>query len=169
MEWTDARPLKSGPGTALAMELVDQARAGGAYVLAVSAMESLADLGTPSPQARPEAVEFMLIGYLRGLAAAAIVADVARGAREWTGARDYALHGQEAQFLPPDTVLLGTLTVALTAVRRAVELAPVWEAHPAVPVPEGHRAVVERIQQVLVEATQARMTQVSERAEDANG
>lgn len=169
LDWNDSRPLKSGPGHALALELVDQPTTT-AYTLVLSALESLADLGTPQPYARPGSVEFMLVGYLRGLAAAAIVADIANGTEEWTSARDYALHGRRAEFLPPDTVLLGTLTMAMTAVGRAMELLPVWESHAvAPPVPGGHRAVVEQIQRALAQATQARMDQVSDRAEDVSG
>lgn len=172
IEWNDPRPLKSGPGLALAMELVDQPK-GAAYGLVVAALDALAHSATPAPGDQPEHVEHMLIVYLRGVAAAAIVADAAAGERRWTTARDYALRGEEVEFLPPNVVLLGTLTLALTAIGRAWEVIPAWEGvlhweHP-LSVPFGHAPTVDLIQRALAETTQARMAQVTERAEEVGG
>lgn len=168
MEWNDPRPLKSWPGDALATELADL-KTGARYGVVMSALESLATLGTPYPEDRPEHVDHVLVVYLRGVAAAAIVADTACNTRHWTSAQDFALHGGQVDFLPPDAVLLGTLSLAMTAIGRAVDVFPAWEAHPGVAVPFGHGVTVGMIQQALGTATQARMTQVTDRAEDVNG
>lgn len=169
IEWTTARPLQTWAGETLARELTNQSRPGSRNMLIVGALESLATLGTPLHHDQADHVDFLLTGYLRGLAAAAIVADLARNTRDWTSARDYALGGEQVEFLPPDAVLLGTLTLALTAVGKAVQMADAWADMPRVTVPEGQRETMEHIQRALAQATQARMNQVTERAEDVNG
>jgi hypothetical protein len=142
---------------------------GHAYLLAAGALENASSLAAPPVTATAEEVEFALVGYLGGVAAAAIVLEAATGQREWTGAQDFAVNGGQVEFLPPEAVLLGTLMLAMTAINRAVDLVPVWEAHPAAPpVPAGHGEVVVQVQRALAQVTQARMTHVSERAEDAN-
>jgi len=169
IEWTTPRPLKTWPGEALAGELMNQARPGSRHTLLVGALEALATLGAPLHHDQAEHVDFLLAGYLRGVAAAAIVADVASHTRHWTGARDYALGGEQVEFLPPDGVLLGTLTVALTAVGKALTMAGAWGDMPRVTVPDGHTETVGLIQRGLAEAAQVRMDQVNDRAEDVNG
>jgi hypothetical protein len=172
LDWNNPRPLSSGPGRALATRMNDLP--GQAYLLLVGTLEQAGALAAPEPgvpySIPADQTEDKLTVYLEGVAAAAIVADAATGRREWTGARDFAVNGDQVELLRPEAVLLGTLVLAYTAACRAVELAPVWEALPGVPpVPEGHAQVVAEVRQRLVEVTQARMTQVSDRAEDANG
>ena len=168
-EWNDPRPLKNWAGEALAVELMNMPRPGSRHILLTGALETLATLGAPLRHEEAEHVDFLLMGYLNGLAAAAIVADVAGRTRHWTSARDFALGGREVEFLPPDGVLLGTLTLALTAVGKAISMADAWGDMPRVKVPEGHRETMEAVQRALAQATQTRMTQVSNRAEDVNG
>ncbi|MFC4328267.1 hypothetical protein ACFPC0_10565 [Streptomyces andamanensis] len=169
MDWNEARPLRTGPGRALALEMNNSPQR--AYALAVGALEQLNGLGAPNPQESAETMERALLAYLRGLAAAAIVADAACGTRQWTGAFDFAVNGGEVrEFLPPDAALLGTLMVALSAVGHAMDLLPVLAAHDAAPrVPVGQAGVLKQMQMMIATASQRRMDHVSERAEEASG
>lgn len=169
IEWNEARPLQTWPGAALARELMNEARPGARHTLLVGAMESLATLATPLAHDQSEHVDFLIRGYLRGLAAAAIVADLACLSRRWTGARDFALGGEEVEFLPPDAVMLGTLTLAMTAVGKAITMEEAWRDMPRVHPPQEQGETMAAIQQALGRATQARMTQVAARAEEAIG
>lgn len=170
MDWNSASPLRTGPGRALAMELVDAGRQGQVHALVVGALDGLNALECPAPQAARENVEVRLRVYLRGLAAAAIVADHVSGSRLWTSAADYAVRGEQVEFLEPESVTLGTLSLALAAAGHAMDLTPAWEAHPAAPpLPLGHHTVLVEVQQALALGAQARMTQVSNRAEDLYG
>lgn len=166
MQWTEARPLRTGPGRALATAMNDTP--GQAYLLAAGALDQATQVYVPAAHAPAEALVLPLTDYLAGVAAAAVVADVATGRRDWTGARDFAVNGNEVTFLPPEAVLLGTLTLALTAASRAVDLLPAWEAHPGVQVPGEFRSVLGQVQRSLAEVTQARMTLMAERAEDVH-
>lgn len=167
-EWNDARPLLTGPGRALAVMIADEMNRH-AFMMVTGCLEGLSTQTEPRPQATAQETEIALSCYLAGVAAAAMVADAARGTREWTGAGDFTAGGEEVEFLAPETVLLGTLTLALTAVGRGLELAGAWAAQPGVTVPAGHRETLKLIQQSLAQSAQARMTQVSERAEDVAG
>lgn len=170
MDWNTSAPLRTGPGRALAVELVDAGRPDRVHALVVGALDALNALERPRRLAGREGVEIELRVYLRGLAAAAIVADHATGSRLWTSAADFAVHGDQVEFLAPESVTLGTLSLALAAAGHAMDLTPAWEAHPAAPpAPFGHHTVLVDVQRALAQGAQARMTQVSDRAEDLYG
>lgn len=169
MDWTNSRPLRSGPGRALAAEMSDSPP-DTAYSLAVGALDLLKDMSAPAPHDSREVVDALLASYLRGLAAAAIVADAANEVRRWSGPQEFAVGAREVEFLRPDTVLLGTLMLALAAVGNAIDLLPAWASHDAAPrVPDDQLGVLTQMQWALATAAQARMTQVSERAEEVSG
>lgn len=109
MDWNDVRPLTTADGEALAREVVDAGEMGSDVVH--RAIESLSYLDCEAADAGPDGLEALRRVYLRGLAAVAIVADVAAGARRYTSAQEFAVNGREAQFLPLG-VTLGTMTAA---------------------------------------------------------
>jgi len=158
MTWKGNRPLESDEGRALATELIDSPQQ--AALVVRGALEALAT-HPPHPQFRafgPEQAHELRAVYLRGLAAAAIVADVACAERAFTSVMDYSLHGEAVMFLPSDRVGLGLITQALNALENADSVVHhlALNAHTR-PVPEGHERVLALVRGMLAQAARVRL------------
>lgn len=112
MEWNDSRPLRTGPGRALAMAAVDSPAL--AHEIVTGALEGLLYIDCTAADLTDDGAPVLLDLYLRGLAAAAIAVDAAGGERDFTSAADFALHGREVTFLETGATL-GMLTQASSA------------------------------------------------------
>lgn len=157
MTWTEARPLRTGPGRALAAEVSD--RPADAHEIVTGALEKLHYIDcAASDMSAADDPAVLLDTYLRGSAAVAITVDAALGEREFTSAADYAVGGREVEFLPTGATL-GMLTVASSAMSQAPwvvkELARWW------PEPEGHSDVLGALRERAKRAALAKIRRVS--------
>lgn len=155
MTWYGKRPLESDEARAMAAEVLDNPAH--ALTLVGGALEAMAAYeGTP-PQTGEQDTELRGV-YLRGLAAAAIVADAACGERRFTSALDYAVGGEPVRFLRTDQVALGLVMAAASAMTGARWMVRALAASPhGVPVPDGHGPVVEMVADMLTQAARVRL------------
>lgn len=153
--WYGKRPLESDAGRALAAEVLDNP--GHALTLVTGALEGMTGHEGASP-ATPEADAALRAVYLRGLAAAALVADAACGEQRFTSALDYAVGGDAVRFLRTEQVTLGLIMAAASAMTGARWMVRALADSPyGAPVPPGHGLVVEMVSQMLTQAARVRL------------
>lgn len=154
--WTQARPLRTEPGNALATEI-----AGGpalhAQLVVVGALDRLARWEDAEEDLPAELAAELLGDYLRAVAAAAIVADAATGRRQFTGPEDFAANGHAVTLLDQGAVTMGLLSQAVMAAF-ASRWAPRHLARYACPqVLEEHDTCMRALCMALADAATARL------------
>lgn len=147
--WGNGRPLGTDPGRGLAAELADCRDGSQAESVASGAVYALLHV--------PEGLDGKGLArvYLRGVAAAAVLAEHGRE-RRYTGARDYALRGREVDFLPGATPRVGLLSVALKAVQDSAWVRLVLREE-GVAVPPCHVAALDEVIAALESRVRERM------------
>jgi hypothetical protein len=155
MKWTQARPLRTAQGHALATEIADQPLHG--HPLVTGALAKLNGWEEPEGELAPEVAEVLLEDYLRGMAAVAIVADAAQGAQEFTGPEDFAVNGRAVGLLAATDISLGLLMQAGSAGFVSKWAAGHLEEFTDQAVLDEHRACVRRVREALAAAAQRQL------------
>ena len=153
MSWTQARLLRTGPGHALATEIADSPLH--AHLLVTGALGMLIRWEEPEEEGfAPEEMQQLLDDYLRGMAAAAIVADTATNSKEFTGAEDFAVGGREGPLLDGGAITLGLVSQAASAAFAGKWVTDHLAAYTTPTVLEDHRVQVRAVRAALATAAQ---------------
>ncbi len=160
--WQEPKPLRTGPGQALAVEVTQASSPEEAVLVVRGALGALADATDQRPALTgPDEANALRDVYLRGLAAAAIIADGALGTRHFTHAIDFSVHARQADFLPPDALTLGLITQAAGAMFQGEwiigELAARADGPPPWPLSDDHPQTRRKVLEHLAHAARLRM------------